>query len=181
MATRYAGLNLLAAEFLAPFGSADRQIGCLESVLGRPTADNWFDSALDMDTVMGATVHQATTMAEHARHLQITGGSPSRIRELTERAALLAERRGMGRVLRLLEVPPPTEVGAAATAQLTSRELAVLALVGRGLSNQEIADTLVISVHTAANHLRSILLKTGCSNRTQAALLAAGAAVGPGQ
>ena len=56
LAMRYAGLNLLAAEFLAPFGSADRQIGCLESVLGRATADRWFDSALDMDTVMGATV-----------------------------------------------------------------------------------------------------------------------------
>jgi DNA-binding NarL/FixJ family response regulator len=41
--------------------------------------------------------------------------------------------------------------------------------VARGLSNREIGGTLNISEHTAANHIRSILRKTGCANRTQAA------------
>jgi DNA-binding NarL/FixJ family response regulator len=45
----------------------------------------------------------------------------------------------------------------------------ILGLVARGLSNREIGTTLHISEHTAANHIRSILRKTGCANRTQAA------------
>ena len=38
-----------------------------------------------------------------------------------------------------------------------------------GLSNREIGSELFISEHTAANHVRSILRKTGCANRTEAA------------
>ena len=45
-------------------------------------------------------------------------------------------------------------------------------LVANGLSNREVGAQLVISEHTAANHVRSILRKTGCSNRTEAALYA---------
>ena len=45
----------------------------------------------------------------------------------------------------------------------------ILRLVARGLSNREIGATLFISEHTAANHIRSILRKTGCANRTEAA------------
>jgi DNA-binding CsgD family transcriptional regulator len=52
---------------------------------------------------------------------------------------------------------------------LTDREVGVLRLVVDGLSNREIGERLHISQHTAANHVRSILLKTGCANRTEAA------------
>jgi DNA-binding NarL/FixJ family response regulator len=45
----------------------------------------------------------------------------------------------------------------------------ILALVARGMSNREIGGELSISEHTAANHVRSILRKTGTANRTQAA------------
>ena len=45
----------------------------------------------------------------------------------------------------------------------------ILGLVAKGLSNREIGGTLFISEHTAANHIRSILRKTGCANRTEAA------------
>ena len=40
--------------------------------------------------------------------------------------------------------------------------------MARGLSNREIGTTLFISEHTAANHIRSILRKTGSANRTEA-------------
>jgi DNA-binding CsgD family transcriptional regulator len=52
---------------------------------------------------------------------------------------------------------------------LSQREAEILALVARGLSNREIGAALFISEHTAANHIRSILRKTGCANRTEAA------------
>ena len=45
----------------------------------------------------------------------------------------------------------------------------MLRLVARGLSNREIGAELFISEHTAANHIRNILRKTECSNRTEAA------------
>jgi DNA-binding NarL/FixJ family response regulator len=45
----------------------------------------------------------------------------------------------------------------------------ILQLVARGLSNRQIGLELFISEHTAANHIRSILRKTGCANRTEAA------------
>ena len=53
--------------------------------------------------------------------------------------------------------------------ELSEREAQVLGLVARGLSNREIGSALFISEHTAANHIRSILRKTSCANRTEAA------------
>ena len=50
-----------------------------------------------------------------------------------------------------------------------AREAEILRLVAAGRSNREIGRELHISEHTAANHVRSILRKTGCANRTEAA------------
>jgi NarL family two-component system response regulator LiaR len=61
---------------------------------------------------------------------------------------------------------PPTE------APLTGREMAVLRLVARGLSNQEIATELVISEGTVRIHVSNILGKLHLANRTQATLYA---------
>ena len=61
---------------------------------------------------------------------------------------------------------PPTEE------PLTGREMDVLQLVAQGLTNQEIAETLVIGVGTVRTHVSSILAKLHLANRTQAALYA---------
>ena len=58
------------------------------------------------------------------------------------------------------------------TAELTSRELEVLRLVGAGKANKEIAAELHISERTARTHVSNILRKLGLSSRTQAALWA---------
>jgi NarL family two-component system response regulator LiaR len=55
---------------------------------------------------------------------------------------------------------------------LTRRELEALRLIARGLSNQEIASTLVVHERTIAKYVSSILNKLHVSNRTQAALYA---------
>lgn len=59
-----------------------------------------------------------------------------------------------------------------ASFRLTPREREILALVGGGLSNDEIATHLVLSPHTVKTHLTSLLAKTASRDRTQAALLA---------
>lgn len=57
-------------------------------------------------------------------------------------------------------------------AGLTLREVEVLRLVARGLSNKEIAELLVISRKTAGSHVEHIYTKIGASNRAQASLFA---------
>ena len=55
---------------------------------------------------------------------------------------------------------------------LTKREVEVLSLVVEGLSNEVIADRLVISVHTVKAHLESIYRKFSVRNKVQAAVFA---------
>ena len=62
---------------------------------------------------------------------------------------------------------------------LTDREREVLGLVAKGLSNQQIADALVISERTARTHVSNILSKLGVASRTQAALLAIREGIAP--
>jgi NarL family two-component system response regulator LiaR len=73
------------------------------------------------------------------------------------------------KLMRELQRPPelpPTEE------PLTEREVEILKLVAQGLSNQEIADVLVISERTVRTHVTNILTKLHLANRTQAALYA---------
>lgn len=57
-------------------------------------------------------------------------------------------------------------------AGLTPREMEVLKLLARGLSNKEIAEQLVISKKTAGSHIEHIYTKTRATNRAQASLFA---------
>ncbi|MGP3945391.1 response regulator transcription factor [Streptomyces sp. 6N106] len=61
---------------------------------------------------------------------------------------------------------------AAALAELTDREREVMALVGMGLSNQEIARRLVVSPLTAKTHVSRTMVKLGVRDRAQLVVLA---------
>ncbi|MCA9920078.1 MAG: response regulator transcription factor [Anaerolineales bacterium] len=57
-------------------------------------------------------------------------------------------------------------------AELTKREMSVLALVARGKTNLEIASELVLSEKTIRNHVSMVLSKLSVSNRVEAAMFA---------
>jgi DNA-binding NarL/FixJ family response regulator len=59
------------------------------------------------------------------------------------------------------------EVPASSAGALTSRELEVAGLVGRGLTNRQIAEALVIAPSTAERHLANIMNKLVMTTRTQ--------------
>lgn len=68
--------------------------------------------------------------------------------------------------------PVVSEEAARDLALLTEREREVLQLVGRGLSNQEIAETFFISPHTAKTHVNRIMTKIYAHDRAQLVILA---------
>jgi DNA-binding NarL/FixJ family response regulator len=81
---------------------------------------------------------------------------------------------------RILAQGMRTRSNAPAVEPLTERELEVLALVGRGRSNKEIATELGITERTARTHVSNILGKLNLSSRTQAALYAVDHRLVPG-
>ncbi len=171
MLTEYAGLNLVAGQFVAVFGSADRYLGLVDSLLGAPGAEDELRAAVAQDVAMGAVLHEAQSCSALVDHLRRVGAPPSVEAPPAARARELAARLGLRRPATVGSVPVPPAV--ADPAGLTAREREVLVLVGAGLLNREISDRLTISENTVANHVRAVLAKTGASNRTQAALYAA--------
>ncbi len=170
----YSGANIVVGHLVSCFGAADRQLGMLATVLGEwELADRHFADAAALNRKLGAQTWLAHTLCEHGRMLLRGGGAPGREAAAAhlEEAHGIAQRHGLVRVtarVRATGLP-----GHAAPQQsddgLSSRERDVLRLIARGMSNREIGSTLFISEHTTASHVRSILRKTGCANRTEAA------------
>ncbi len=165
---RYEGTNIMSGQFVAIFGSADRYLARIAALVGEyESADVYFARALEMDRRMGSLVHIAETLARWALFAD-TRGRAEDSRRMIDEARAIATALGQIRVLDLLDSAQTSGPDG-----LTEREVEVLRLLAAGLSNRAIGERLFISTNTAANHVRSILLKTGAANRTQAAMYAA--------
>ena len=179
----YSGLNLILGPFIALFGSADRYLGLVDELLetGDPMVS--YDRSMNLDQRIGAPLHHAYSVAARANYRRRCGATQAEdvdgVAEATAWASSIGARRVLGQLGSALRSPTigPVPTGPNPSPDrltgLTSRESEVLRHVATGLSNREIANRLFISESTAANHVRSILMKTGCANRTQAALYAA--------
>jgi len=167
----YAGANVVIGHVVACYGAADRYLGMLAGTLGDwDRADVHFEHAAALNRRMGARTWLAHTAYEHGRMLLRRGqGHRDRAADRLGEAEALARRIGMPALLARIRAAGAAPSGPVLPDGLSSREVEILGLVARGLSNREIGSALFISEHTAANHIRSILRKTGCGNRTEAA------------
>ena len=89
-----------------------------------------------------------------------------------------ARAEAMLETLRKANATPPIETAPGPLAALSQRELEVLDLVARGLTNRDIAGRLVLSEHTVNRHVANILRKLGLSSRAAAASLAGRSGLG---
>ena len=168
----YAGAIVVVGHGVACYGAADRYLGMLAATLGDwASAETSFEAAMDVNRRMGAATWVAHTAYEFGRMLHARGRPEDRDRaaSMLGEAAGLAERIGMPALLTRIDavqaaIAPPTLLPDG----LSPREVEILRLVARGHSNRQIGEELFISAHTAANHIRSILRKTSCANRTEA-------------
>jgi DNA-binding SARP family transcriptional activator/DNA-binding CsgD family transcriptional regulator len=184
------GGNIMVGQLVACYGAADRYLGMLATAMGEwESAAAHFEAALALNRRMGAHTWTAHTAYEYGRMLVTRGRAVDRVKslELLAEASWSSERFGLHALREKVAFGQHTGVPAGPSAQksaaprlvahagapdLSARELGVLRLVARGQSNREIGRELAISEHTVANHVRSILRKTGCANRTEAASFA---------
>jgi DNA-binding CsgD family transcriptional regulator/tetratricopeptide (TPR) repeat protein len=171
----YSGENMMIGHLVACFGAADRYLGMLATALGElDLAEAHFEQALELNRRLGARTWVARTSYEYARMLLLRSRDVDRARvsRLLGEAVAIAEAAGLhGLTARVRELDAPVEPDTLPDG-LSAREADILRLVARGLSNRDVGRELFISEHTVANHVRSILRKTGCANRTEAAAYA---------
>ena len=167
------GGNVVIGHGVACYGAADRYLGLLAATLGdHERAVEHFERALAVNRNMGATTWVAHTMYAYGRTLRMRGAGDDAVdaSALLSKAATLAERIGMPVLLaRARALGARIDRAGVPPDDLSRRELDILRLVAAGHSNREIGAELCISGHTVANHVRSILRKTGAANRTDAA------------
>ncbi len=171
----WAGRNIVLGGGSGCPGATDRFLGRLAATLHDwSAADRHFSLALTLNEQMGALAPLAHTRYDFARMLLARGFPDDRARaqSLLQDARTLAERLGLVALSQAEPLLKDAPVPAAIPDSLTPREIEVLRLLAIGRGNADIALVLSISLNTVATHVRNILAKTGCANRTEAAAYA---------
>jgi DNA-binding CsgD family transcriptional regulator/tetratricopeptide (TPR) repeat protein len=151
-------------------GSVALFLGMAAMTLGRlEDSEGHLRRAIQRNAAAGARPWSARAELVLAELLRRQGRARGQALDLAQRAARTATALGM-RVLRARAEAVIGDLTAATGPTLLSRrEREVAALVARGLTNREIARTLVISERTAENHVQHILTKLGFGSRAQIA------------
>ena len=151
-------------------GTVSRNLGELAEIFGdRAMAIELLREALPRNRAIGAWPDVAFTLLGLARLLR--NGNRAEMAEaatLAQDALDLAVRLDMpGTVAAAGRLAARITADRDEADPLTSREREVAALLAEALSNRQIAARLVLSERTVESHVRSILAKTQCANRTE--------------
>jgi DNA-binding CsgD family transcriptional regulator len=179
----YADRNIVLGNGVGFSGSGGRHLGLLCATMSRwADAEIHFEAALAMNARTGARAPLIHTQHDYAAMLLARDGAGDREKaaELLRQAGDSARALGMraaetkiaDRLAASKPVAAPRTQDGPTHDDLTVREREVLRLIAIGRSNADIAFVLAISLNTVATHVRSILAKTGCANRTEAAAYA---------
>lgn len=158
------------------FGSVHLYLGMLaSSSTGIDAAREHFVQAIDANNSARAWPWLARSYYQFALAIK-RAGDPSNqqeARQLLSEAEQIANSIGMtGLVANIDRELRDRDTSATYPDALTAREVDVLRLLAIGRSNKDIAKVLSISLNTVATHVRNILTKTECANRTEAAAYA---------
>jgi DNA-binding CsgD family transcriptional regulator len=158
------------------FGVTDLYLAMLSCTANRPDlAREHFAQALTQNRVMRAWPCLARTLFGYGKFLLSRHDEADRrlgLQQLRE-AEQLARRLGMARLVVDVEVLLHARDGDITYPDdLTAREVEVLRLLAIGRTNKDVSLVLSISLNTVATHVRNILNKTQCANRTEAATYA---------
>jgi DNA-binding CsgD family transcriptional regulator len=168
-------------------GASGRHLGMLAAAMSDWAAsERHFEEALATNARIGALLPLAHTRHDYAAMLldRRAPGDRERARALLRLSHSSAWQMGARALEERVAIPlKALEAGTATGAgddDLTPRETEVLRLIAIGRTNADIATALAISLNTVATHVRSILTKTGSSNRTEAAAHAIRGGLAPG-
>jgi DNA-binding NarL/FixJ family response regulator len=148
---------------LAGLGRTDEAVADFQNAIAAAEGRNWWVQALAAREALAATLEHASdagaaSAREAARSLRRRLASS--IADPLARAAYLGKASEP-----IASHGPASTVGVAG---LSRREVEVLRLIGRGLSNAEIAEQLVIEKRTVETHVAHIFRKTTVASRAQA-------------
>jgi DNA-binding CsgD family transcriptional regulator/tetratricopeptide (TPR) repeat protein len=160
------------------FGATDLYLAGLACTANRPDrALAHFDAALRLNRAMCAWPSLARTQFRYGTFLMSQQSNSQQhlgLQQLRE-AEQLARRLDMTALATDIDASlhaSEGEGGAQFPDELTAREVEVLRLLAIGRTNKDVSLVLAISLNTVATHVRSILNKTRCANRTEAAAYA---------
>jgi DNA-binding CsgD family transcriptional regulator len=155
------------------FGAVELYLAILACTANLPElARDHFEQALSLNRAMRAWPFLARTLLRYGEFLLKRPADTERragLQQLRE-AEQLARRLGMKRlVIDIDALLHASDDDAAYPDDLTAREVEVLRLLAIGRTNKDVSLVLAISLNTVATHVRNILNKTQCANRTEAA------------